>query len=109
MRIAYVNGKADDCAGKLIHDDHHPMRLQVNRFTTEHVYGPQAVFHVANEGEPRGAASARRRFLILSENTPDRKTADFDAKALKYLHSDAAIAVIRVALFHLQHEINERL
>jgi hypothetical protein len=60
--------------------------------------------NVSHEGPP-----PLEGFVIFSENAHDSKTTDFNAKALKDLHGNASIAKVGISLFHLQHEINERL
>ena len=64
--------ESDDSPCVLVHDDQHPMRLQRDRFTTEEVEAPQAVLHMADESQPRGTASRRRRGIMCGENPPKR-------------------------------------
>ena len=45
-------------AGVLIHDDQDPVSPQRGRFALEQIYTPEAVFHVAQEGQPRNTAPA---------------------------------------------------
>ena len=52
IHVTSMHTKADDPASVLIHDDHYPVTLQYNRFTAEQVYAPQAVFSVADCGQP---------------------------------------------------------
>jgi len=52
VHVTSMHAKADDPAGVLIHDDHYPVTFQYYRFTAEQVYAPQAVFSVADCGQP---------------------------------------------------------
>ncbi len=47
-----VDAEPNDPAGVLIHDDQDPAGPQRGRFAPEQIYTPEAVLHVANEGQP---------------------------------------------------------
>ena len=50
--VRRLGADADDPAREEIHDDHDPVALENNRFTTEQIDVPQAVRCVSDEGEP---------------------------------------------------------
>src|ERR1700757_789877 len=59
-----LDPESDDSPCVLVHDDQHPVRLQRDRFATEQVEAPQTVLHMADERQPRGTASRRRRGML---------------------------------------------
>jgi hypothetical protein len=46
---ARLHGEADDAAGELIHDDHHPIGVEDQGFTTKEIDAPEAVLGVSEE------------------------------------------------------------
>ena len=51
---AGVNAETNDAPGKLVHHNQYPMSSQRSGLTSEQVATPQAVFGVAEKGEPGG-------------------------------------------------------
>ena len=49
-----MDAEPNDAARVLIHDDQDPVGPQRGRLTPEQIYTPEAVFHVAQESQPRG-------------------------------------------------------
>ena len=50
--IAGMNAKADNSPCELVHDDQDPVGFEENRFASEQIDAPEAVLHLADEGEP---------------------------------------------------------
>src|SRR6266550_8321311 len=51
--LSRLNAEANDPARALIHDDQNPMGPQRGRLAPEQIHTPEAVFHVAQESQPR--------------------------------------------------------
>jgi hypothetical protein len=64
--VSRRNTEADDPAREEIHDDHDPVALENNRFTTAQIDVPQAVRCVSNEGEPGWTIASRGRSETLA-------------------------------------------
>ena len=47
---SFVDGKSNDASCTLVHDDHDPVSIQDERFTSKQVHGPEAVLAVPEEG-----------------------------------------------------------
>jgi hypothetical protein len=47
-----LHGEADDAASELIHDDHHPVGFEDQRFTAKEIDAPEAVLGMSEESEP---------------------------------------------------------
>jgi len=52
-----VDPDPDDPTRALVHDDENPMGLKSKGLTPEEIDAPQTVFHVAEEGQPRGSVA----------------------------------------------------
>ena len=57
--VSRLDANADDPAREQIHDDHDPVALENNRFTSEQIDAPQAVRCVSDEGEPGWTIASR--------------------------------------------------
>jgi hypothetical protein len=66
---SWLHGEADDAAGKLIHHDHHPVRLEDQRFTTKQIETPKAVLGVSEEREPGQPVGVTGRPRVFFEAT----------------------------------------
>jgi hypothetical protein len=66
-----LDPESDDSPCVVVHDDQHPIRLQRDRFTTQQVDAPKTVLHMADERQPRGTSSRRRRRILCGESPPN--------------------------------------
>ena len=104
---ARMDAEPNDAARILIHDDQHPVGPQRGRLAPEQIYTPEAVFHVAQESQPRGTTGALSRRVVLSENPSNHVFVDGDGESQGNLLSDARTAPGGIALLHLDDGINE--
>jgi len=63
-----MNAEANDPGRVLIHDHQDSMGPQRCRLTPEQIYAPEAVFHVAQKSQPRGAIGVLSRQAVPGEN-----------------------------------------
>src|SRR5829696_8389929 len=66
---AWLYGEADDAASELIHDHHHPVRVEDQRFTTKEIDAPEAVLGMPEEAEPGRTVVAAPRPTVFREYT----------------------------------------
>ena len=59
-----MDAEPDDPAGVLIHDDQDPVGPRGGRFAPEQIDTPEAVLHVAQEGQPGWAAGVLFRPIV---------------------------------------------
>jgi hypothetical protein len=59
-----MDAEPDDPAGVLIHDDQDPVGPRGGRFAPEQIATPEAVLHVAQEGQPGWAAGVLFRPIV---------------------------------------------
>src|SRR5664279_1498379 len=77
-----LHPKADDPAGKLIHDDQDPMTPQQDRIGPEQVHAPETVFGMTQERKPRRSVVTAFGVVVRCQNSADHILVDLDAKAL---------------------------
>jgi hypothetical protein len=78
---AGVNAKSNDSAGELVHDDRVPVGPQRGRLAPKRIYAPEAVLHVAQEVQPRGAGPIRIRLVVSGKNTANHVLVDIDSES----------------------------
>src|SRR6202023_154902 len=54
IELSRMDAEPNDSARILVHDDQDPVGPQRGRLAPEQIYTPEAVFHVAQEGQPKG-------------------------------------------------------
>src|SRR5947207_5005387 len=64
---AGMDAEPNDPARALIHDDQDPGGPRGGRLTPEQIHTPEAVFHVAQEGQPRGTTEVRAGLVVIGE------------------------------------------
>jgi len=102
INVCGLDTEADDAAAKDIHDQHHPMAAQQDRFDTEQIDALQAVLGVANEGQPGWTVgSGMVRTVVLGEHAAHDIFVDLYAKGVSDLLGDAQAAEHGIAPFHL--------
>jgi hypothetical protein len=82
--LSRMDAEAKDPAGVLIHDHQDPVGPHRGRFTPEQIYTPEAVFHVANEGQPGRTTGVLSRQVMMGENPSNHVFVDWmwNAKAI---------------------------
>jgi hypothetical protein len=61
----------------LIHDDQDPVGPQRGRLAPEQIYAPEAVFHVAQESQPRGTTGVLSRPVVVGKNPSNPRPCRF--------------------------------
>jgi hypothetical protein len=56
--VRRFDAEADDTAGKYVHDQHHPMAVQEDRFAAEEIDAPKAICRLGDERQPGGTCGA---------------------------------------------------
>jgi hypothetical protein len=83
--LSRMDAEPNDPARVLIHDHQDPVGPQRGRLTPEQIHTPEAVFHVAQERQPRGATGVLARPVVIGENPSHHVFVDFwilNAKAI---------------------------
>ena len=101
-----MHPKSDDSPGELIHDNHDPVGFQENGFAPEQIDAPEAIFHMADEGEPGGSISGLW-VVALGEDAPHYIFVDVDAKGSCDLLSDSGTSEPRILALHLKNKLDE--
>ena len=84
-----VDAEPNDPAGVLIHDDQDPVGPQRGRFAPEQIYTPEAVLHVANEGQPGWPTGVLFRPIVAGENLSNNVFVDGDVESQGNLLSNS--------------------
>src|SRR5215207_129436 len=66
---AWLHSEADDAASELIHDDHHPVGSEDQRFTSKEIDAPEAVLGVSEESQPGRTVAAAGRPTVFRQYT----------------------------------------
>lgn len=103
---AAVDAKANDAARKLMHHDQYPMRSQRGGLAAEQVAPPQAVFGVAEKGEP-GRAAVRSRPVVRAQDTANHIFVYLYSKSQRDLLRDSGTAPTRIPSFHFRDCIDQ--
>jgi hypothetical protein len=111
-QLRTINGsgmytKSNNPAGVLIHDDQDPVGPQGGRFAPEQIYTPEAVFHVAQEGQSRWTAGVVFRAVMSGEDTANHVLVDLDSKSQSNLLGDSGTSPSGIALLHLDNGFNQ--
>src|ERR1035437_1347437 len=92
-----LHPKADDPAGKLIHDDQDPVTLQQDRFGPEQVQAPETVFGMTQVREPRRSMVTVVRAVVCGQHSADHIFVEVEAKGLSQVLGDSWAAKSRIA------------
>jgi hypothetical protein len=63
--LSRMDAEPNDPARALIHDDQDRVGPQRGRLTSEQIHTPEAVFHVAQESQPRGTTGVLARPVVI--------------------------------------------
>src|SRR5450759_5516196 len=105
--VSRLDANADDPAREQIHDDHDPVALEHNRFTSEQIDTPQAVLHVSDEREPGGSLSSGGRSEVPSEDAAHDVLVDLDAERMSHLLGNARTPESRIAALYFEDRRDE--
>jgi hypothetical protein len=105
--VSRLDANADDPARDQIHDDHDPVALEHNRFTSEQIDAPQAVLHVVDEREPGGVLISGGRSELPSEDAAHDIFVNLDAKRVSNLPGNARTPESRIAALHFENRRDE--
>ncbi len=107
INCSRLSAQANDPARELIHDDQNPMGPQRSRLAPEQIHTPEAVFHVAQESQPRGTTGVLSRSVVMGENPANHVFVDLDVKRQYDLLGDPRTAPVGITLLHFDHQMDE--
>src|SRR5205823_2587670 len=67
-----LNSKSDNPATVLVHHYQHPVRPQYHGFASQEIHTPKAVFHIAEECQPRRTPSIEHRSVMHGQDSTNR-------------------------------------
>jgi hypothetical protein len=102
-----MDAAPNDPARKLIHDHQDPVGPQRGRLAPEQIHAPEAVFHVAQESQPRGTTEGLSRPVVIGENPSNHVLVDLDVEHQGDLLRDSRTAPGRITLLHFGDRMNE--
>jgi hypothetical protein len=92
-----LHAKADDPAGKLIHDDQNPVTPQQDRFGPEQVQAPETVFGMTQEREPRRSVVTAFGAVVCGQHSADHIFVEVEAEGLGQVLGDLGAAKSGIA------------
>ena len=102
-----VDAETNDPSRVLIHNDQDPVGPQRGRLAPEQIHTPEAVFHVAQEGQPGGTTGVLSRPVVMGENPSNNVFIDLDVKRQGDLLGDSRTAPAGITLLHVDDRIDE--
>jgi len=96
---AGMDAEPNDPARALIHDDQDPVGPQGGRLTPEQIHTPEAVFHVAQESQPRGTTGVLAGLVVIGENPSNHVFVDLDVERQGDLLCDSRTAPVGIRCF----------
>ena len=103
-----VHPEADQASRELVHHDEDPVALEHDGLATEEVHAPQTVSCIANERQPRRAASAVWPIVFRQDAAHD-VLVDVDAECPRHDARDSRAAESGIARLELDDGLDERL
>jgi len=104
---AAMDAEPYDPARVLIHDEQDPVGTQRCRLAPEQIHTPEAVFHVAEESEPRWASRIRFRPVMNAEDTANHILVDGNAESQADLLGDAGTTPVVIPPFPFNDCVDE--
>ena len=83
------------------------MGPQRGRLTLQLIYTPEAVFHVAQESQPRETIGVLPRPVVMGENPSNNVFVDWDVERQDDLLRDSRTAPVGITLLHFLDRMNE--
>jgi hypothetical protein len=105
--VSRLDANADDPACEQIHDDHDPVALEHNRFTSEQIDAPQAVLHISDGREPERSLGSGGSSEVLSEDATHDVLVDLDAERKSHLLGNARTTEAWIAVLHFEDRCDE--
>jgi hypothetical protein len=102
-----MDAEPNDAAHVLIHDDQDPVGPQRGRLTPEQIHTPEAVFHVAQESQPRGTTGVLVRPVVIGENPSNHFFVDLDVERQGDVLGDSGTAPVGITLLHFDDRTDE--
>src|SRR5262245_48234250 len=96
VNVRRGDAKADDAASEDIHDQHHPMAAQQDRFNAEQISTPETVLEVANECQPGRTMGIRLESKVFGQYAAHHIFVDLDTKGVRDLLGDSHTAETRI-------------
>src|SRR5436853_4139595 len=97
-----MDAESNNPARILIHDDQDPAGPQRSRLAPEEINTPEAVFHVAPEGQPGRTIGVLSPLVVTGENPANHVFVDLDLKRQGNLLSDSRTAPVGITLLHFR-------
>jgi hypothetical protein len=80
---------------------------QRGRLTPEQIHTPEAVFHVAQESQPRGATGVLARPVVMGENPSNNVFVNMDVERQGDVLGDSGTTPAGITLLHFDDRVNE--
>src|SRR6516225_3496344 len=80
---------------------------QRGRLAPEQIYTPEAVFHLAQESQPRGTTGVLSRLVVIGKNPSNHVLVDLDVERQGDLLRDSRTAPVGIAFLHFDDRMNE--
>src|SRR6266566_6965985 len=97
--LSRMDAKTNDPARVLIHDHQDPVGPQRGRLAPEQIHAPEAVFHVAQESQPRGTTGVLSRSVVMGENPSNHVFVDLDVERQGDLLCDSRTTPVGLRCF----------
>ncbi len=104
---ARMDAEPKDATRILIHDDQDPVGPQRGRLAPEQIHTPEAIFHVAQEGQPGGTTGVLSRRAMMGEDPSNHVLVDWDVERQGDLLGDSRTAPVGVTLLHFDDRTDE--
>ena len=102
------DAKADDATNEDVHDQHDPMVAQEDRFNTEQIGTPEAVFRLDDECQPgRTIAAGVIWPVVLREHAAHYIFIDVEAEGVSDLLGNTLIAELGITPLQINNGFNE--
>jgi hypothetical protein len=90
-----------------VYDHEYPVALEQNRFATKKINAPQAVLHVTEKSQPRGASAAGLLMVVHGKYTVHDVLVYRNAKRLRDYKGDARAPKVWISAFQFDNSMNQ--
>jgi hypothetical protein len=104
---AALDTEADDAPAKLVHHDQNPMSSQAGRLAMKQIAAPQAIFSVAEKGQPRRTSGIRFRPIMIGQDPANHVLIDFDTESQSDLFRNSRTAPTWIPSLHFDDGIDQ--
>ncbi len=98
-----MDAETNNSPAVLIHNNHHPVRLEDQRFASKEVHTPQTVFTVAKESESGWPVRSRLGSVMPGQHAPYNILINLDVEDQGNLVGNTLVTEVRVTTFHLEY------